>query len=246
MFSGRQSVTSRLFRAEIAGMFTRQRCQLLALALLGCANLLPLQSAEDDHDFARWEKDIAAFEAMDRTNPPPKGALLFIGSSTIRMWSTLAQDFPEHQVINRGFGGSEIADSTHFSERIVFPYEPRMILFRAGGNDLWNGKSPEQVFTNYQEFVATVQAKLSETEIAWISWDHTPSRWKQADEESRLNELVKEFSRRSTRLRYIETGDMVMGPAGHPRPELFLPDRLHFNAEGYQLLAERVRPHLPK
>src|SRR5258708_1728329 len=77
-------------------------------------DVLPLRhrSAPAPHDFARWEKEIAAYEAADRENPPPKGGILFIGSSTIRLWKTLAQDFPEYKVINRGFGGSEIADST--------------------------------------------------------------------------------------------------------------------------------------
>ena len=202
--------------------------------------------AEREHDFAKWEKAITAFEQKDATNPPPQGALLFIGSSTIRMWATLAEDFPDQQVINRGFGGSEIVDSTHFSDRIVIPYKPQMIFFRAGGNDLWNGKSPEQVFADYQEFVASVHAKLPETKIVWISWSPTPSRWKQADKEKRLNELVQEYSKTDPRLKYIETYDMVLGPDGHPRAELFLSDQLHLNAQGYKLLAERVRPFLPK
>ena len=113
--------------------------------------------AETGHDFGKWESEIAAFEAMDRTNPPPKHALLFIGSSTIRKWATLAGDFPDQRVINRGFGGSEIVDSTHFADRIVFPYAPRMIFFRAGGNDLWAGKSPEEAFADFKAFVARVQ-----------------------------------------------------------------------------------------
>ena len=78
-------------------------------------------SAEAGHDFGKWEKGIAAYEQMDRTNPPPKSAVLFIGASTIARWKTLAQDFPEQRVINRGFGGSQIADSTHFAKRIIFP-----------------------------------------------------------------------------------------------------------------------------
>src|SRR4051794_39551306 len=78
--------------------------------------------------FARWEKEIAAFEAKDRENLPPKGAVLFTGSSTIRMWTSLPQDYPDQKVINRGFGGSEIADATHFADRIIFPYEPKMVL----------------------------------------------------------------------------------------------------------------------
>src|SRR5580658_8508144 len=96
--------------------------------------------AEPGHNFGKWEREIAAFEQTDRTTPPPKGAVLFVGSSTIRLWTTLAQDFPGVPVINRGFGGSEVVDSTHFADRIIFPYEPRMIFFRAGGNDIAAGK----------------------------------------------------------------------------------------------------------
>src|SRR5271169_473 len=120
----------------------------------------PATAAETNHNFDQWEKDIAAFEKSDLTNPPPKGAIEFIGSSTIARWKTLAQDFPGQPVFNRGFGGSEIVDSTHFAPRVIFPYAPRMIILRAGGNDLWAGKSPEQVFADFQEFVAVVDAKL--------------------------------------------------------------------------------------
>jgi hypothetical protein len=96
----------------------------------------PAFCAGTNHNFARWEKEISAYERMDATNPPPKGALVFIGSSTIARWKTLAQDFPRLPVVNRGFGGSEIVDSTHFAGRIIIPYAPRMVFFRAGGNDL--------------------------------------------------------------------------------------------------------------
>jgi len=212
------------------------------VAALGCA----IVQAQTNHDFARWEKEIAAYERMDRTNPPPKGAVLFIGSSTVRLWKTLAQDFPEQRVINRGFGGSQIVDAAHFAERIVFPYEPKRIFLRAGGNDLWAGKSPEQVFTEFKEFVTTVHAKLPETEIVFISWCPTVARWKQADKEKVLNTLVQEFARQTPRVKYIETYPMSLGPDGQPRPDLFVADKLHFNADGYKLLADLVRPYLLK
>jgi lysophospholipase L1-like esterase len=222
----------------------------IALALL--VGFLVLASgpdaafAQSNHNFARWEKEIASYEQVDRTNPPPKGALLFIGSSTIRLWKTLAQDFPGHRVINRGFGGSQIVDATHFAERIIFPYEPRMIFLRAGGNDLWAGKSPEQVFAEFKALVRKVQAKLPETEIVFISLSPSVARWKQADKEKTLNTFVQEFVQQTPRVKYIETYSMSLGPDGHPRAELFVEDKLHFNAEGYQLLAELIRPHLPK
>ncbi len=202
----------------------------------------PAPAAQTNHNFAQWEKEIAAFEKSDITNPPPKGAVEFIGSSTIRRWTTLAQDFPGVPVYNRGFGGSEIVDSTHFAPRIVFPYAPRMIVFRAGGNDLWAGKSPEQVLADFQEFVAIVHAKLPATEIVFISWNPTPSRWKQHEQEKELNRLVENFASQTPHLKYIETYDLPLDADGRPRPELFVADQLHFNAAGYKLLAGRVRP----
>jgi lysophospholipase L1-like esterase len=201
-------------------------------------------AAEPGHDFGKWENEIAAFERMDRTNPPPKGAVLFVGSSTVRRWTTLAQDFPGIAVINRGFGGSEIVDSTHFADRIIFPYKPRKIFFRAGGNDLWAGKSPEEVFADFQEFVANVRTGLPETDIVFISWSPTPARWRQADKEKKLNALVERWTREVPHLKYIDTYSMVLGSDGLPRNDLFGPDKLHFNAEGYRLLATRVRPYL--
>jgi lysophospholipase L1-like esterase len=217
---------------------------LIGLLLLALQQTAPC--AETNHNSAKWEKEIVAFEQSDRTNPPPKGALLFIGSSTIRLWKTLAEDFPDQHVINRGFGGSQIVDSTHFAERAIFPHAPRAVFLRAGGNDLWAGKSPEQVFSEFKDFVAKVHARLPDTEIVFISLCPSVARWSHADKEKRLNTLVEGFVKQTPRLKYIETYPMSLGADGKPRPELFVSDQLHFNAEGYKLLAERVRPFLPK
>src|SRR5271168_4341116 len=93
-----------------------------------------------------FEREILAFEAMDKTNPPPHDAILFTGSSSIRFWTNLAQDFKGHKVINRGFGGSQISDVVYYADRIVMPYQPRRVVLFAGSNDLDAGKTPEQVF----------------------------------------------------------------------------------------------------
>lgn len=190
---------------------------------------------------SKWEKEISAFERADATNPPPKGAILFIGSSTIRMWKTLKQDFPHHAAINRGFGGSQIADATAFAPRIVFPYAPKSIYLRAGGNDLWAGKSVDQVYADFQSFVAAVQSKLPETDIVYISLSPSIARWKQADMTKALNTKVADFIKGRPHLRYVETYDLVYGADGKARPELFIRDMLHLNADGYKLLAARVR-----
>ena len=201
--------------------------------------------ATQPRDFARWEKEIAAMEAADKTNPPPKDGLLFIGSSTIRGWKTLAQDYPEHQVINRGFGGSQIVDSTHFADRLIFPHEPKMVLLRAGGNDIHAGKSADQVFREFQDFVKTVHAKLPETDIVFISLSPAPARWSERDANKKLNTMVEAYAKTAPHVKYVDTYDMTLTPDGQAREELFVKDKLHFNAEGYKLLAERVRPVLP-
>ena len=180
----------------------------------------------------RWDKDIAAFEAQDRTNPPPKGAILFIGSSSIRLWKTLPEDLPDHKVINRGFGGSQIADSVHFVDRMVLPYQPKRIVMYAGGNDINGGKTPEQVASDFKAFVARVHAKLPETKIAYISIAGNPARWAQVERVKEANRLIREFTTTDKRLSFIDVFPHMLGKDGMPLPEIFVADRLHMNEKG--------------
>jgi lysophospholipase L1-like esterase len=202
-------------------------------------------AAAPGHNFAQWENEVAAYEAQDRANPPPKGAVLFIGSSTIRMWTTLAADFPGHAVINRGFGGTEIVDATHFADRLVFPHAPKAIFFRAGGNDIHNGKAPAQLLADFKDFVAVVHARLPATDVWFIGLCPTIARWPETAANKELNSLVEAFAGTTPRVHYIDAWDISLDAAGNPRPELFAGDKLHLSADGYKLLADRVRPHVP-
>ncbi|HEX3997726.1 MAG TPA: SGNH/GDSL hydrolase family protein [Pirellulales bacterium] len=193
----------------------------------------------------RWEREIRAFEAADKKSPPPQGAVLFIGSSSIRMWKTLAQDFPDYKVINRGFGGSELADSVYYADRIVIPYKPRLIVLFAGTNDINAGKSPQTVFDDFKAFVARVRGALPDTRIAYLSISPAPSRWSQADKQKEANRLIRDYiATEKKNLDYIDLWDQFLGPDGKPREDLFLLDRLHNNAAGYKIRAAAVRPHL--
>jgi len=221
------------------------RVVLLWLAACWLAAPAPVVlCAETPHNYAQYETEIAAYERMDRTNPPPKGAVVFTGSSTIRRWTTLAEDLPGQRALNRGFGGSEIADATYFAPRIIFPCQPRMVVIRAGGNDLHKGKSVEEVFADYKEFATQVHAALPAARIVYLSWNPTLARWEQHEKERALNQLVERYTQQAPYLRYLELYDISLGPDGKVRPELFVADKLHFNAEGYKLLAERVRSFL--
>ena len=228
------------------------RILAVALALIltttdAASRSAPLPQApasQAPRNFAQWEKDIAAFETADRTAPPPKNGILFVGSSTIVRWKTLQQDFPGQPVINRGFGGNQIVDSTHFADRMIVPYEPRLIVLRAGGNDIHAGKTPEQVFAEFKDFVATVHRKLPKAGILYISQPPTIARWEERDALKTLNALIAAYVKTDGRLQYVETYDTTLDSKGQPRPELFVEDKLHFSPEGYKVLVERVRPFI--
>jgi len=192
----------------------------------------------------KWETEIKKFEESDRQNPPAKGAVLFIGSSSIRMWQSLAEDFPGIKVINRGFGGSEIADSTFYVDRIVIPYQPKVVILYAGDNDLANGKTPQQVFEDYKAFVSRVQEKLPATKIAFISIKPSPARASLLQSMKDANGLIKAYASSDKRLMYIDVFTPMLGRDENPRPELFSPDRLHMNKEGYSLWKSVIAPYI--
>jgi lysophospholipase L1-like esterase len=191
-----------------------------------------------------FENEILAFEASDRTNPPPKDATLFIGSSSIRLWKTLARDFPKHNVINRGFGGSQIIDSANYADRIVFPYQPRHIVLYAGGNDINGGKSPGQIFADYKAFVEKVRSALPKTKVTYISIAPNPARWAQLERVKATNQLIAEHVKADSRLGFINVFPEMLGPDGQPKPDIYVEDRLHMNAKGYELWTGIVGKHL--
>lgn len=213
------------------------RRALLAVTLLAFAALVV--AARQDPPF---EDEIRRFEAADRANPPAPGAALFVGSSSIRLWSTLAQDFPEVRTLNRGFGGSQIADSVRLVDRIVTPYRPKAIVFFAGTNDLAAGKSPETVLADYNAFVTKVRDRLPDVPIAFIAITPAPSRWANLANVKRANALVKTYSSYRPGLRFIDTYPLFLTPEGGPRPELFVGDQLHLRPEGYAIWRAAVGP----
>src|SRR5829696_6622990 len=210
------------------------------------AFFLALLVAAPLHAESKWEKEIGAFEKADTDKAPAKGGILFTGSSSIRMWKTLQEDFPNHRVINRGFGGSQIADSTELADRFIFPHEPRLIVFYAGGNDLNAKKEPDQVIADFKAFVAKIRSKLPDTQIAYISIAGNPERWGQLEKVKEVNRRIDEFTKEEKGLTFIDVFSKMLGPDGLPKPDIFLPDRLHMNEKGYAIWKEVVGPFLGK
>ena len=217
------------------------RIPLHLLALLLAATTALAQNKTNS-----FEKEILAFESGDKTNPPPKGAALFIGSSSIRLWKTLAKDLPEYRVINRGFGGSQVSDSIYFTDRIVLPYEPDVIVFYAGGNDINAKKSPETVAADFKTFVAGVRAKLPKTKIAYIAIAGNPARWAQVDQVRAANQMIRDFTATQDGLSFIDVFPHMMGDDGLPKPDIFVADKLHMNEQGYVIWKRVVGEHLHK
>lgn len=191
-----------------------------------------------------FEKEIAAYETADKTDPPPRGAVVFTGASGIRLWKTLAQDFPGLTVINRGFGGSQLSDSIHFAGRIVIPYHPKTVVIQAGGNDINGGKSPEQVLADFQTWVAKVRAALPDVRLVYLGQGPSPARWAQREKQQRANQLVRDYIAAGTNMAFVDIWAPCLGPGGEPRPELFVEDKLHPSAEQYQIRAKLIRPAL--
>jgi lysophospholipase L1-like esterase len=217
--------------------------RFLPLVLLA---LTPVHADDRATGSEKWEKDIAAFEQADREHPPEKGAILFIGSSSVRLWKTLAEDFPQHRVLNRGFGGSEIADSVYYADRIVIPYAPRQIVLYAGGNDINAGKSPERVITDFKTFAEKVRVKLPDTEIDYISIAGNPARWAQVDKVKTVNSAIETWIKDQPKMKFINVFPHMLGADGLPKPGIFVEDKLHMNAAGYAIWKEVVGPFLLK
>ena len=191
-----------------------------------------------------FEKEIAAYEAADKTDPPPPGAILFTGASGIRLWKTLAQDFPGFTVINRGFGGSQLSDSVYFAERIVIPYHPKTIVIQAGGNDINAGKTPEQVLADFQAWVVKVRAALPDVRLVYLGQGPSPARWTQREKQQRANQLVRDYIAAGKNMAFVDIWAPCIGPDGEPRPELYVADKLHPSAAQYQIRAKLIRPAL--
>ncbi|RYX86657.1 hypothetical protein EON83_00310 [bacterium] len=193
-------------------------------------------------------KEINAFWEADKKQMPPTGAVLFMGSSSIRMWDTLAKDFSEIPVINRGFGGSIIEESTRYLDRIAIPYKPKMIVLAAGTNDLaYGGKNPQSVLQEFKDFAAKIHASLPDTRIIYISINPTVSRWNQEGAILETNYLIERFifeNSKTQKLNFINSHAQILTADGQPQLNLLRDDKLHFNTEGYKVWTSIVKPRV--
>ncbi len=209
---------------------------------MASGDLAPTNSLAQ-HDAAKWRKDIAGFAAADATNPPPRGCIVFTGSSYIRKWTTLATDFPGMPVVNRGFGGCHLADVYAYADRIVIPYAPREVVVYAGGNDINSGMAPELVFGDFVALMTKLRQALPRVKLVFISCPPSPKRWTQTDKIKTVNHLIAGYCQKHD-ITFVDTFSLMLGADGRPKPEIYGTDQLHMNETGYGIWRQAVAPFL--
>ncbi len=209
-----------------------------AAALAARAEGRQATAAED-----RWAADMAAFAAEDEAKPFARGGIVFVGSSSIRLWKT-ADAFPGSPILNRGFGGSQIPDSVRHVDRLVLRHAPRTVVFYAGDNDISAGRTPGQVRDDFAAFVARVHAALPTTRVAFVAIKPSLARWALVGKVREANALVRSMCDKDDRLGYVDVDGPMIGWDGRPRADLFVKDGLHLSQKGYDLWNVLVAPFL--
>ena len=194
---------------------------------------------------APFRKEIEAFKKSDSRQLPPENAIVFVGSSSFRMWKSLEEDFPNHTVINRGFGGSSLPHVIDYVDEIVIPYKPKQVVVYCGENDFMNDTvTSEIVVARFKQFFQLLRAQLPRAHIAFISMKPSPSRQHLMPKISAANRSIKDFLEGQRGTAYINIWDPMLDKNGAPRRELFLSDMLHMNAKGYAIWKKALEPHL--
>lgn len=189
------------------------------------------------------EPDVAAYEQADENQMPAPGQVLFIGSSSIRMWDTLARDMAPVPSINRGFGGSRTPEVLAVFDRIVRPYHPSVIVYYCGDNDLGNDNTDSQAAADgFIAFDQLARQTWPEIQVIYIPIKPSLARWQNWDAMLRANELVRQYCERTDGASYVDTVTPTLTDEGRPMPSIFMPDGLHLNAEGYEIWTAQLRP----
>jgi lysophospholipase L1-like esterase len=194
-------------------------------------------------DPARFEKELNAFAAADAAAPPPRGEIVFAGSSTVVDWDT-AKHFPGLRIVKRGLWGSSLSDVTRLVDRLVLQYQPRLVVLYGGDNDIDGGRSSEDVAVQFERFVRTVHAKLPQTRIVFIGIKPSPQRWMTIDRMRTTNAMIRAICSRDDRLAFLDVDGVMLGWDERPRRDLYADDGLHLSAAGYELWSTLLRPFL--
>ena len=209
---------------------------------------LKASKAKNEEPVFRWENEIKRFDSLNTVEKYSKDAILFLGSSYIRLWENIRTDLQYKEIIHRGFGGCNLRDVAYYLKRIVYPHNPKAIFIYVG-NDIVaseKDKTPEQVLELYKYVVMTLRAKYPAIPITWLQISPSEKRWAVWDKITEVNELVKNFCASEPNLYYIASADKFLGADGKPLTEYFRDDKLHYTIEGYKIWGKNIRDEVKR
>ena len=191
-------------------------------------------------------EEITAFKIQDSIHFPAKKSNLFVGSSSFRLWHNIKQDFPEHKITNRGFGGSSLPDVIRYADDIIFPYKPKQIIIYCGENDLAGSDTitAQTVANRFIQLFSMIRNKWKKMPVVFVSIKPSPSREHLFPKMIEANKLIREFLATQRKTRFIDVFSLMLDAEGKPRKELFGPDMLHMNATGYAIWQKELEPVL--
>jgi lysophospholipase L1-like esterase len=188
----------------------------------------------------RFEPEVLKFEALDRRIPPPPRPILFVGSSSIRLWTNLPTSIQERPVLNRGFGGSRFKDLLRFFNRVVLPYGPSVLLVYEGDNDLADGQTPAEIAQDLAMFLDRAETELRGTSVVLLTVKPSPSRRHLLEAQSEFNRRLQTLAASRQRVRVVDVASPLLDSRGEPDPRFFAADQLHLNADGYEMWRKPV------
>jgi len=195
----------------------------------------------------RYNAEIRKFEVEDSISGIKTGAVLFAGSSSIRMWKTLEADMAPIKVLNRGFGGSTIPEVTHYADRIILPYHPSILVLYCGENDISNDETTsDEVLKRFKEFNKYIRKNLPKTQLYYISMKPSVSRWKYWPKINEANRKIEAFIKKRKKYHYIDTASKMLDDNGIVFQDIFIKDNLHMNEKGYAIWTEVIKPEIEK
>ena len=192
---------------------------------------------------AFWD-DIQQFKALNQENPPTKGAILLLGSSSFTMWTDVHNYFPEKTFINRAFGGSSLLDLNLYSNELLAPYQPKQIVIYCGENDIANNAKAKTVLNRFKNFYKEIRKYHPNIPVEYVSMKYSPSRENMWPQMKQANSLIQKYISKQKNIRYIDITKVMNDEKGNVRTDIFLEDMLHMKPEGYQLWTGVLAPYL--
>ena len=214
---------------------------LIGAVALGLINGANAQTNNPGH---RFENVVRSYEAADKINAPPRNAILLAGDSQFFRWKTVNEDLPGYTIINRGIDSFETSDLLYFADRLVLPYQARLIVLHIGGNDVHGGKSTEKVLADFKALVAKIRAVQPTVPIAFTSLTPGPARQEEFDRRKTANRVIQDYIATQPGLLFIDLWDDMLTPDGKIRTDLWTADGVHPNHAGYLVRVKKMLPIL--